>query len=117
MFRLVWMGTDFKDSYEANSGRGEADVVISKGQNNQCIAEFKLAKNRNGLTKVFKQADIYCKANRCTEKIIVIFYFDEKEYNNVQKWINDNNLVNLIDKDIILIDCRNDNKPSGSKIN
>lgn len=117
MFRLVWMGTDFKDSYEANSGRGEADVVISKGQNNQCIAEFKLANNKRGLSKVFEQADIYCKANRCTEKIIVIFYFDEKEYNNVQKWINNNNLVNLIDKDIILIDCRNDNKPSGSKIN
>lgn len=50
------------------------------------------------------------------EEIIVVFYFEEKEYENVQKWINENNLGKFVDQDIFLIDCRNDNKLSGSKI-
>ena len=32
----------------------------------------------NGLKKVFEQANVYCKANRCLEKVITIFYFEEK---------------------------------------
>lgn len=116
MFRFVWMKSKFKANFETNNGRGEADVVVSKGSDNQCVAEFKLASNTRGLKKVFEQAEVYCKANGCTEKIIVIFYFDEKEYENVQKWINKNNLGKLLDQDIFLIDCRYDNKISGSKI-
>ena len=116
MFRFVWMNSKFKADFETNNGRGEADVVVSKGSNNQCVAEFKLASNTRGLKKVFEQADIYCKANGCIEKIIVVFYFEEKEYKNVQKWINENNLGKFVDQDIFLIDCRNDNKISGSKL-
>ena len=116
MFRFVWMNSKFKADFETNNGRGEADVVVSKGSNNQCVAEFKLASNTRGLKKVFEQADVYCKANSCIEKIIVVFYFEEKEYENVQKWINENNLGKFVDQDIFLINCRNDNKPSGSKI-
>ena len=116
MFRFVWMNSRFKADFETNNGRWEADVVVSNGAENQCVVEFKLAKNTNGLKKVFEQANVYCKANRCLEKIITIFYFEEKEYKNVQKWINENELGKLIDKEILLIDCRDDNKQSGSKI-
>lgn len=116
MFRFVWANTRFKTDFETNNGRGEADVVVSKGSESQCVVEFKLAKNSNGLKKVFQQAEIYCKANGCTEKIIVIFYFNESECNKVNKWIEENNLSKLIGQDIFLIDCRDDNKVSGSKI-
>lgn len=115
MFRLVWARTSFKPDFETNNGRGEADVVVSKGSANQCVVEFKLASNSK-LPKVFEQAEIYCKANDCTEKLIVIFYFSEEEYKKVQQLINKTELTKLIDKDVFLIDCRDDNKPSGSKI-
>ncbi|MFA7156989.1 MAG: hypothetical protein WC123_04775 [Bacilli bacterium] len=115
MFRLVWADTDFKQSYDANNGRGEADVVVSKGVKNQCVVEFKLASNSK-LSTVFKQADVYCKANDCLEKLIVIFYFTESEYIKTQNMINKFNFGNLIDKEIFLIDCRNDNKIAGSKV-
>ena len=115
MFRFVWANTRFKADFETNNGRGEADVVVSEGINNQCVVEFKLAKNSK-LKKVLQQAEIYCKANGCNEKIIAIFYFSESEYKKVNKWIEENNLSNLLEKDIFLIDCRADNKVSGSKI-
>lgn len=115
MFRFVWANTRFKADFETNNGRGEADVVVSEGINNQCVVEFKLAKNSK-LKNVIQQAEIYCKANGCTEKIIAIFYFDESEYKRVGNWIEENNLSNLVGQDIFLIDCRADNKVSGSKI-
>ena len=114
MFKLVWYNTSYKADFETNNGRGPADMVISKGSENQNVIEFKLASNSQ-LNHVFKQTEIYKKANCSEQSIIVIFYFSEKELIKVNKMLNDNNANNRVDKDIFLIDCRNDNKKSASK--
>lgn len=114
MFKFVWCRTAFKPDFETNNGRGPADVVVSKGMNNQNVIEFKLASNPN-LKHVFEQTEIYKKANEAEKSVIAIFYFTEQELIKVNKMINDAGQNERIDEDIILIDCRNDNKPSASK--
>lgn len=114
LFQLVWYGTNYKVDAETNNGRGQADFIVSKGQKNQNIIEFKLASNSR-LAHVFTQVKIYEAAN-CTEgSLVVIFFFSEDEYLYSKKVIEDAGYENMIDESIFLIDCRKDNKVSASK--
>ena len=115
LFRFVWYGTNYKVDAESNNGRGQTDFIISKGQNNQNIIEFKLASNSK-LSHVFAQVKVYEVANCSEGSLIVIFYFSEEEYAYAQQIIVDAGYGNMIDESIFLIDCRSDNKISASKI-
>lgn len=114
LFKFVWYKTSFKPDFETNNGRGPADVVVSKGNENQNVIEFKLASNSR-LPHMFEQTEIYKRANSTEKSIIAIFYFSEKELDKINKIISDAGYKDKIDEDIILIDCRNDNKESASK--
>lgn len=113
MFKLVWMQSAFKPDMESNNGRGPADVVVSYGATDVCIIEFKLASN-NQLEHVFKQIDVYKAAHRTTEDIAVIFYFDNSEYDKVNKILKKLDKVSQINNTVYLIDCRK--KLSASKV-
>lgn len=115
MFKLVWYGTSFKADFETNNGRGPADVIISKGQNNQCIIEFKLASNSQ-LAHVFEQVNVYEKANNAEGSLIAIFYFNQQQLEKTQRILKELGHEDKIGKSVFLIDCRNDNKPSASKV-
>ena len=114
MFKFVWYGTSFKPDFETNNGRGPADLIVSKGQLNQCVVEFKLASNSN-LPHVFKQVKIYERANSVEGSLIAIFYFSQLEFERTYKIVKEAGYENLIGTSIFLIDCRNDNKISASK--
>ena len=114
LFRFVWYGTNYKIDAEANNGRGQTDFIVSMGQNNQNIIEFKLASN-SSLSHVFTQVQIYEAAN-CTEgSLIAIFYFSEAEYLTSKQIVKEAGYEDMIDESIFLIDCRSDNKISASK--
>ena len=115
MFRFVWHETSYKVDFDTNNGRGEADIIISQGQYNQNIIEFKLAKN-SSLPNVFKQVKVYESANRAEGSLIAIFYFTPGEFETAKYIVKDAGFENQLDNSIFLIDCRNDNKPSASKI-
>jgi len=115
LFRFVWYGTNYKVDAESNNGRGQTDFIISKGQNNQNIIEFKLASNSK-LSHVFAQVKVYEVANCSDGSLIVIFFFSEEEYTYAQQVITGAGYENMIDESIFLIDCRIDNKISASKI-
>lgn len=115
LFRFVWYGTNYKVDAESNNGRGQTDFIISKGQNNQNIIEFKLASNTK-LSHVFTQVKVYETANCSEGSLIVIFYFSEEEYILSEQIIKNAGYEKLIDESIFLIDCRNDNKISASKV-
>ncbi len=114
LFRFVWYGTTYKVDAESNNGRGQTDFIISKGQANQNIVEFKLASNSR-LAHVFTQVKIYEAANCADGSLIVIFYFSEEEQVYAEQVIKDAGYEEMIDDAIFLIDCRNDNKISASK--
>lgn len=112
MYRLIWYGTNFDVNREVNNGRGPADYKISYGKKNSTIVEFKLASNGKLRQNLEKQVDIYKAASETERAIKVIMYFSEMEYEKVRKVLNDLEIINS--PDIVLIDARNDNKPSAS---
>lgn len=114
LFKFVWYGTNYKVDAEVNNGRGYADFIVSKGQKNQNIIEFKLASN-SCLSHVFSQVEIYEAANCAEGSLIVIFYFSEEEYHYARNVVDRAGYSDMLDESIFLIDCRNDNKISASK--
>ena len=113
LFRYVWYGTRYKVDAEANNGRGQADFIISMGQEDQNIVEFKLASNKK-LDHVFTQVGIYEAANCAEDSLIAIFYFTEEEHITAMQVVRNAGYERMIDDSIFLIDCRNNNKQSGS---
>ena len=112
-YRLTWFGTTSDVSREVNDGRGPADFKISKGSKNKAIVEFKLAKNTQLKKNLKKQAEIYKRASdaKCSLKVIV--FFNDRELERVNKILRELNMSES--RDLVLIDARTSNKPSGSK--
>jgi hypothetical protein len=113
LYRLTWFATSYDVSREVDDGRGPADYKISNGSRDKTIVEMKLASNPQLKQNLQKQAEIYQKASDAQNKLKVIIYFNEKELERVKKIIDELDLK--IDKDVILIDARSDNKPSASR--
>lgn len=113
MYRLTWFETQLDVNSEVNNGRGPVDYKVSSGDTDKTLIEFKLASNSQLEKNLLKQLEIYKEANNTKKGIKVILYFTKDELSNVQSILKRNKLDQ--DKSIILIDARNDNKPSASK--
>lgn len=113
MFRLVWFGTPSDVSREVNDGRGPVDFKVSRGAADKTMVEFKLAGNSQLKRNLSKQLEIYKKAGDAQAGFKVIVFFSEAELVRVQGIVRDLGLVG--DTNIVLVDARNDNKPSGSR--
>lgn len=113
LYRLTWFATVSDISREVNDGRGPADFKVSLGASDKTIVEFKLASNTRLARNLEKQAGIYQKASDAQSAIKVIFYFSQAELEKVRKILRDLDMQG--DENVILVDARLDNKPSGSK--
>lgn len=113
LFRLIWFATPSDVSREVNDGRGPADFKISRGAFDKTLVEFKLASNAQLKRNLEHQLEIYKKASDATAGFKVIVYFTESELLRVEGVL----VALKMDKDpnIVLVDARLDNKPSGSK--
>ncbi len=114
-YRFTWYGTSFDVNTEVNNGRGPVDTKVSYGANDSTLVEFKLASNPQLEKNLLNQVEVYEKANNTKQSIKIILYFSEKELQKVTDILNRNNLNDK--ENIILIDARNDNKPSASITN
>lgn len=113
LFRLTWCATSSDVSREVNDGRGPVDFKISRGSYDKSLVEFKLAKNTHLRRNLEKQVEIYKKASDAPNALKVILFFTDGELEKITKIFND---LGLHDHpDVILIDGRATNKPSGSK--
>jgi hypothetical protein len=114
LYRLTWHASTSDVSREANDGRGPADFKISRGAKDKVIVEFKLAKNTQLERNLQRQTAIYEKASDTTHASVkAILYFSYAEYLRVVRILKKLKLETS--PDIVLIDARSDNKPSGSK--
>lgn len=113
MFRLIWYNTEFRVDKEANNTY--SDFIVSTGTKNQCIVVFKLASNSK-LLHVFEQVKIYDADKNPEGSLIAIFYFAEVEYDIALNIIKNAGHEDKIGEGIFLIDCRNDNKSSASRV-
>jgi len=113
LYRLVWVGTPSDVSTEVNDGRGPADYKISRGFGDKTIVEMKLATNSQLRRNLDKQTEVYQRASDARRSIKVIIFLTENEQRRVNVILRG---LGLLDgSDIVLIDARSDNKPSGSK--
>ncbi len=113
LFRLVWHGTPSDVSREVDDGRGPADFKISRGSADKTIIEFKLASNPQLKRNMQKQVEIYKKASDAKTGFKVVVFFTEEEEIRVRGVLQELGLLN--NPNVILIDARQDNKPSASK--
>jgi hypothetical protein len=113
LYRMTWFATASDVTREANDGRGPADFKISKGSKDKTLVEFKLAKNSQLERNLKNQTAVYEKASDAKASIKVIVYFSAAERKRVEGILKQLELAG--DKNVILVDARKDNKPSGSK--
>jgi hypothetical protein len=113
LYRMTWYATTSDVTREANDGRGPVDFKISKGSRDKTLVEFKLAKNSHLERNLERQTKVYEKASDAPRSIRVIVYFTEHEREHVEAILKKLNLLGR--DDVVLVDARNDNKPSGSK--
>jgi hypothetical protein len=113
LYRMAWFATPSDVTREANDGRGPADYKISRGSSDKTLVEFKLAKNSQLERNLKKQAGVYEKASDAKLTIKVILHFSAAEKRRVERILKRLSLAG--NKNVLLIDARKDNKPSGSK--
>lgn len=113
-FKAVWYHSEYDVNAEVNNGRGPVDFKVSFGTDDQTIIEFKLASNTKLRNNLVKQTEIYAKANNEPHVVKVIMYFTEQEEKSLKNILEELELTK--DGNIILIDARNDNKPSASNV-
>ena len=113
LYRLTWFATPSDVSREVNNGRGPVDFKISRGSLDKTLVEFKLASNPRLRRNLEKQLEVYQAASDARKGLKVITYFTDGEREKVMKILKELGL--LEDENIILIDARSDNKPSGSR--
>ena len=112
-FGFVWNGSEFDINRETNNGRGPVDFKASFGAGDKSLIEFKLASNRSLKRNLAKQVPIYEAANRTDKTIKVIVFYSEEEEARVRRILQELDVEG--EESIVLIDARNDNKPSASK--
>ena len=113
LFRLVWFGTPSDVTSEANDGRGPVDYKITRGASDKTLVEMKLAKNTALERNLERQVPIYMAASDAHAGIKAIIFFTAQEEQRAAGILDRLDLLHH--KDIVLIDARADNKPSGSK--
>jgi tetratricopeptide (TPR) repeat protein len=113
LYRLVWFGTPSDVTTEANDGRGPVDFKVSRGATDKTLVEMKLAKNTKLERNLERQVPIYQAASDAKKAIKAIIYFTEAEHERVLEILSRLNVLGH--PDIVLIDARSDNKPSGSR--
>ncbi len=112
IFRLTWYAAEEDVNAEVNNGRGPVDYKISRGSRDSTLVEFKLASNSKLKQNLAKQVEIYEAANQTSKSIKVILYFTDSEFSRVNKVMKDLEISQ--GKNLVLIDARATNKPSGS---
>ncbi|THV41773.1 hypothetical protein [Glycomyces buryatensis] len=112
-FGLLWCMTEFDVNREPNNGRGPVDFKISYGSGDKSLIEFKLASNSHLKRNLEKQVEIYKKANNTNKAVKVIICYSRADEIKVANILRVLNLTG--DPYVIVVDARNDNKPSASK--
>ncbi|WP_421699812.1 hypothetical protein [Ancylobacter sp.] len=111
--KFIWYGSPSDASAEVNDGRGPVDFKISRGGRDKTLIEMKLAKNTKLRQNLESQLPVYLAASSAKHGVKVIIYFSLSEKARVDGILKDLKIAGH--RDIVLIDARNDNKPSGSK--
>jgi hypothetical protein len=112
-FGLIWCRTEFDVNREPNNGRGPVDFKVSYSAGDKSLIEFKLGSNSSLKRNLENQVDVYKKANKTEKAIKVIVCYTAADQARVARVLKELGLD--AETSVVVIDARNDNKPSGSK--
>lgn len=113
LYQLTWCGSSSDLNPEANAGRGPVDFAVSRGSADKSVVEFKLASNPHLRRNLERQVKVYKKSQRAHHALTAILFFSKVQEARVRGILKEVGLTGH--QDIVLIDARADNKPSGSK--
>jgi hypothetical protein len=113
IYKLTWFSTPYNVDSEVNNGSGPVDFKISYGRDDVALVEFKLASNTSLPRNLKNQLRTYQTSNRGAPGIWAICFFSLPEFQKVDALLKELEVHKHFD--VVLIDCRKDNKPSGSK--
>ena len=113
LYRMTWFASESDVTMEANDGRGPVDFKVSRGSKDKALVEFKLASNTKLKRNLERQAGIYERASDAERTIKVIVYFTAAEKERVDRILKELKLID--NKDVIVVNARSDDKPSGSR--
>lgn len=112
-FGLAWFGSELDVNREVNNGRGPVDFKVSSGAIDKSLIEFKLGSNSQLKRNLQNQVAIYKDANQTPNAVKVIVCYTAAQDRKVARILKE---LGLTDDDrIVVVDARNDNKPSASK--
>ena len=86
---------------------------MSRGAVDKTLIEFKLGSNTQLKRNLERQVAIYEAANQTRSSVKVIVCYTARDQGRVARILKELKLEN--EESIVVIDARNDNKPSGSK--
>ncbi|MFD6354070.1 hypothetical protein [Nocardia tengchongensis] len=112
LFTAIWKGSRLDVNREVNNGRGPVDFKASYGSADSSLIELKLASNTHLHRNLERQVEIYKAANNTDKAIKIIICYTEGEQKKVAKILA--TLEMDKEESVVVIDARNDNKPSGS---
>ncbi len=112
-FKLVWAGSQLDVNREVNNGRGPVDFKASMGSGDKSLIEFKLATNSQLKRNLQNQVAIYEAANGTRASVKVIVCFTARDQVRVDQILRELGLTD--EESIVVINARNDDKPSASK--
>jgi hypothetical protein len=112
LYKLTWFGSVFDLNAEVNNGRGPVDFKASRGSQDMSLVEFKLAKNPHLKRSLQNQLAIYERANNTKKSIWGIFFFSSEEERRASGILTEVGMAGA--DNVVMIDCRDDNKPSAS---
>ena len=113
LYRMTWYGTTYDISREVNDGRGPADFKVSRGAFDKSLVEMKLAGNSHLKRNLRRQSPIYERASDAKATVKVIICFNQAQIDKVHQILAELKMTH--DPNVVVIDARMDNKPSGSK--
>lgn len=111
LYDFAWYKSIYDVNKEVNNGRGPVDFKVSYGLD-RTLVEFKMGYNTYLEKNLKNQIKIYQKANHNARKIVVIIITSEKDERRVKDILRRLRLIR--NNSIVVIDVRNDNKPSAS---
>jgi len=111
-FGLIWYGTKFDVNREPNNGRGPVDFKVSYGRGDKALVELKLASNSSLRRNLENQVAVYEAANQTKKSVKLIVAYTAAEIKKVERMLNDLGMAG--DPSVVVVDARNDNKPSAS---
>jgi len=112
-FGLLLRAGPFDVNREVNNGRGPVDFAVSQGRFDKTLIEMKLGSNSQLKRNLMNQVPIYQKASGAKRSVKVIVCYTGREMQKVDAILAELGLGN--DESVVVIDARNDNKPSASK--